>query len=408
MFVFGFNCLKQFQIKAIFMSIFSAYLPLLPLLQSIFFLILFLSFFKKSLSYILLTLNFIFLFLGFTIEYFSSLANYSVSSWSYYIFFLVLLSVNPLFYLFIKSILTEHFKFKLKYLFHFLPSLLFFILSIFIIYYLPKYIFIRLVENNLIKNDYNNIYLIILTNIYWIVQYGIYNIQLLFYSILIFIMLRKYMLEISKNYSNAEKMKVKWIYVLIIINLLFNIWDIASIYIHVFQKFPDMYYLMNFLYITLFGINALKHQLLLTKNDKIHILQSVELLDDIQDKDDNEQSFKIVKERELIGKLEYLMNREQLFLNPDLKLNDISQKLKIHRNVISKVINQHWKVNFFQWVNNYRLEKAKELLSSHDFNHLSIEGIAKTVGFNSKSVFNPLFKKKYGITPSDFRKKYAK
>ncbi|NSW45806.1 MAG: helix-turn-helix transcriptional regulator [Bacteroidales bacterium] len=216
------------------------------------------------------------------------------------------------------------------------------------------------------------------------------------------------MLEISKNYSNAEKMKVKWIYVLIIINLLFNIWDIASIYIHVFQKFPDMYYLMNFLYITLFGINALKHQLLLTKNDKIHILQSVELLDDIQDKDDNEQSFKIVKERELIGKLEYLMNREQLFLNPDLKLNDISQKLKIHRNVISKVINQHWKVNFFQWVNNYRLEKAKELLSSHDFNHLSIEGIAKTVGFNSKSVFNPLFKKKYGITPSDFRKKYAK
>jgi AraC-like DNA-binding protein len=61
-------------------------------------------------------------------------------------------------------------------------------------------------------------------------------------------------------------------------------------------------------------------------------------------------------------------------------------------------------VNVNLFINSYRIKEAKRMLLDASFNHLSIEGIARSVGFNSKSAFNATFKKITGMTPSFYQR----
>ncbi|WP_449397875.1 helix-turn-helix domain-containing protein [Chryseobacterium wanjuense] len=68
------------------------------------------------------------------------------------------------------------------------------------------------------------------------------------------------------------------------------------------------------------------------------------------------------------------------------------------------MINAGFQKNFFQYVNEYRIEHAKKLLKDNSKNKLSILGIAYESGFNSKTSFNTTFKKLTNQTPSEFKK----
>ena len=64
--------------------------------------------------------------------------------------------------------------------------------------------------------------------------------------------------------------------------------------------------------------------------------------------------------------------------------------------------------NFVGFVNQYRIEMAKDKLRNISDRGETILEIMYDVGFNSKSSFNTLFKQNTGLTPSDFRKKHMK
>jgi AraC-like DNA-binding protein len=103
-------------------------------------------------------------------------------------------------------------------------------------------------------------------------------------------------------------------------------------------------------------------------------------------------------------KLVSLMNEEKLYLNPAIALNDFSQKLDIAPCYVSQIINESFQQNFRDFVNKYRIEESKQLLTQQNQN-LNILGIALDAGFNSKSAFNNAFKKHTGMTPKEFKKK---
>jgi AraC-like DNA-binding protein len=103
-------------------------------------------------------------------------------------------------------------------------------------------------------------------------------------------------------------------------------------------------------------------------------------------------------------KLILLMNKEKLYLNPSIALNDFAKKLDIAPCYVSQIINESFQQNFRDFVNKYRIEESKQLLSKQNQN-LNILGIALDAGFNSKSAFNNAFKKQTGITPKEFKKK---
>ena len=75
---------------------------------------------------------------------------------------------------------------------------------------------------------------------------------------------------------------------------------------------------------------------------------------------------------------------------------------QIARNYFSLYLNNKLNVNFYDFINGYRLTYAEELLRSAECN-LSQEDIAQQVGFNSISTFRRAFQKKYGMTPKKYR-----
>jgi YesN/AraC family two-component response regulator len=120
----------------------------------------------------------------------------------------------------------------------------------------------------------------------------------------------------------------------------------------------------------------------------------------------------VVKKEELIDKnlmldiaksLENVMKEEKPFLNKNLSLSILADKLGIRTHVLSFVLNTHYNENFYTYVNNFRIDYCKALLKNPKKQHLSIEGIALEGGFGSKSTFNTLFKKQTGVTPTQFK-----
>jgi AraC-like DNA-binding protein len=103
--------------------------------------------------------------------------------------------------------------------------------------------------------------------------------------------------------------------------------------------------------------------------------------------------------------IETYITTKKPYLNPSLTLHDLAESVGIVERIISQVINQHWNQNFFSFINFYRVEEAKKLLSSFDQTKSTMLGISFDAGFNSKSAFYEAFKKHTGMTPTEFRKR---
>jgi YesN/AraC family two-component response regulator len=74
----------------------------------------------------------------------------------------------------------------------------------------------------------------------------------------------------------------------------------------------------------------------------------------------------------------------------------------VSANNLSQVINEKTGFNFNDYINTFRVEEAKNILTSPEYQKLTIEAIAEKAGFNSKSPFYTAFKKHAGMTPKEF------
>ncbi|MDG1752471.1 MAG: helix-turn-helix transcriptional regulator [Thalassotalea sp.] len=105
--------------------------------------------------------------------------------------------------------------------------------------------------------------------------------------------------------------------------------------------------------------------------------------------------------KQIANKLAYEMNENSLFLAEDLSLRRLSDAISVSENHISETFSQFLHTNFFQYINNFRIEYAMTQLVS---TNKTMMEIAYDAGFNSKSTFNSAFKKVAGITPTVYRK----
>lgn len=104
-----------------------------------------------------------------------------------------------------------------------------------------------------------------------------------------------------------------------------------------------------------------------------------------------------------VSNLRQYMDAEKPYLDPEISLPELSKRLGVSSHFLSRVINEQLGVNFFDFVNRYRVEEVKLRITDPKFNYLSILGIAFESGFNTKSTFNRVFKKTTGLTPKEFR-----
>lgn len=101
-------------------------------------------------------------------------------------------------------------------------------------------------------------------------------------------------------------------------------------------------------------------------------------------------------------RLHQLLETEKVYLEADLSLPALAQRAGLSTHELSYVLNEGFGVNFFQFINAYRVAEAQRLLASAQHQHLSLVGIAFEAGFSSKTTFNTTFKKVTGLTPSQF------
>lgn len=104
-----------------------------------------------------------------------------------------------------------------------------------------------------------------------------------------------------------------------------------------------------------------------------------------------------------VHKIEILMEEEQLYKQPSLTLQKFASDLGISPNVLSRIINEHYKLNYNQLLNEYRLEEVKKKISDPAFDKYTILGIAMEAGFNSKSSFNEFFRKRMNMSPNEYK-----
>lgn len=106
--------------------------------------------------------------------------------------------------------------------------------------------------------------------------------------------------------------------------------------------------------------------------------------------------------QELKSCLLQLMEEEKIYLNNDISLDELAERMQTTRHNASQVINEHFGLNFFELINKYRIQDAVALLEND--RRLNIIDVAYQVGFNNKVTFNKSFKKFLAKTPTQFLK----
>ena len=116
------------------------------------------------------------------------------------------------------------------------------------------------------------------------------------------------------------------------------------------------------------------------------------------------KAIKIENIEELTSRLESLMRDRKPFLEPRLTLKDVADLSEMSPHAVSRVVNEGFGKNFFEFVNSYRIEEFKRIATPERLRDVTVLSLALEAGFNSKSTFNTAFKRLTGQTPSEYHR----
>ena len=112
--------------------------------------------------------------------------------------------------------------------------------------------------------------------------------------------------------------------------------------------------------------------------------------------------------RRLAGELELLMQRDRLYVNPNLKIADLAAILNVSTYTLSYLFNQYLDKNYYDYLNDYRIEEFKRLVDKDEYSKYTLIALAELCGFSSRTSFFRYFKKVVGITPNEYIRSIGK
>lgn len=224
------------------------------------------------------------------------------------------------------------------------------------------------------------------------------------FSVMCLIDIRHCRQQIRKRYSNADEIDFGWLNFLVIGFLVVRIWAvIVSVAILISVHTP---YTIDVEFLGLTGnytVFILVSALIFRSISQSSLFEGVE---PINKKEDVHQELdKTEIDPALVKHIEAHMTEHKPFLANILTLDQLAKQLKMPSRSLSNVINRHYKHNFFEFVNHYRVEEAKQILANPEENKKTMIDVMADCGFNSKATFNTFFKKIVGSTPSQYRSK---
>ncbi|MBL6991951.1 MAG: helix-turn-helix domain-containing protein [Bacteriovoracaceae bacterium] len=278
---------------------------------------------------------------------------------------------GPLFYLYLQSLLYDT-KFTRKVWLHFIGFF------IHLLHHIP--VFVMSDERKL------HIYSHHMNWPNWQLSNFIHDLYGLGYAILTFLILLKHTKNVKREYSYQENKLWPWILSIFLI----GIWSMS-----IFANFYNTIALIQIQFSIVVLFIFLIGHMTVYRPQNVNYSTIVHLEGPIEKKQFGNGSLKYHKTslspekyKEIKSMLESSMANDKLYLNANLNIEELANNLKIPKHHISQVINTEFNKNFFEFINNHRIEESKVRLLSPMYNHLNIIDIAQDSGFNSKSSFN--------------------
>ncbi len=205
---------------------------------------------------------------------------------------------------------------------------------------------------------------------------------------------------------------LKWIYTFFKLGLLTYVFWIVALAITValnFKEFIYSYYPLRVLTTVLIywiGFQAILQLRLLKqrKNIRKTLQTKISALPE-QESLSNEIT---AIDNNLFIKIDTYINKHQNFTEPKLSLESLAKELNISPSKLSTSINSRANKSFNEYINEFRVELAKQLLTDADYNNYTITAIGLESGFNSRSTFYYTFKRITGKTPSKYQKSQSR
>ena len=219
------------------------------------------------------------------------------------------------------------------------------------------------------------------------------------YSILSIIKVHRHRMNLKNEFSTLDSYKrISWLLFILVVYILYWL-GILTLGILNYFKITDEI-ILNFNYSVLLGLlyilgfYGLKQELIFSEKP--------------YDESDGNGKYKYSRlqekyKKEVQKKISTYFEKEKPYLDSELTIGTLASRLNIPRHVITEVLNTTFNRNFYQYVNEYRVEAVKHMLSDPKKNFLSIEAIGYECGFNSKSTFFSVFKNITGKTPTQFK-----
>lgn len=305
------------------------------------------------------------------------------------------ISLIPLLYLYVRTSINENPRFRKKDLFHFsLPAIL-------------------LIESIIVPGMYKieeDMYHSPEINAVTFIYGGISLVFILIYILIIFRMIKQHQAELPNLFSfTSSRITFNWIKIVILL-FVFN-WIITGLATAVNISFrnqvidPGVVFFIN-LGIFSFAISYFGF----FQPSLFFSPRGSELVPEVRQTQVNEQdkvkyrksNLTEEKAMEYLGQITSLLETERLFLQPDLSIQEVSDRLDAPKHYLTESLNTYMGKNFYTLINEYRIKEFKTLAADEKNQHLTLLGMAYDSGFNSKSAFNMVFKKQTGETPSQF------
>jgi len=226
------------------------------------------------------------------------------------------------------------------------------------------------------------------------------------YLLLSISLFRKLDIKIFNNYSSSVDIDLNWLRKLVLVfGIVWTILICITVIHHVFQMFSmvfctDGLFLSLSAFVILIGYFGLKQKLIFSSEDILVASEDTKTLTKYAG-----SRLKDSEAQQYAERLIEYMKSSRPYLNPDLSLSQLAGEIGITSHYLSQVINERFNLNFFDFINGYRVEAFKDRLTDPGYSNYSFLGIAFECGFNSKSAFNRIFKQlSGGLTPSQYKK----
>lgn len=305
------------------------------------------------------------------------------------------LLVYPMYYQYIR-LLTRDDAFRLSYFKHYIPAFIFcvsgFILHLGIrdgvhtdieSYFRASYRF----------PDPNGGYFA--SQVYYFLHRLVFASQVFFYFTGGYRLIRSHRERILNFYSNQEDRNIIWVTVIFVSLVLTALMSFSFNIIGKFQFYSGE----GTLLLPSLIFSSLIFILGFLANGQDQLVREISLADHSEQEREQRQN----APEDIRKKLEALLERDKIYLNPDLNIWDISSRLGTNRTYISGYINRNYGQNFSMFINRYRVEEAKLMLQNPDMDIFSLEAIGEKCGFGSYNNFMRVFREIENTTPGRYR-----